>query len=286
MQIMIDWIEEHVTENPSLLDMSKQIGYSPYYCSTQFHAIVGLPFRTYVAQRRLYQATLEIQNSKRSILDIALDCGYSSHEALTRAFTKAYDASPYVYRKNPFPICLPMKQIVFHPEQYRKGELSMTKASIRVEYIPAHKYIGIYQMVTTKDGNLWAGHDCDLVTEIVQNMEHLCDAIVTAHTAGWAWKDGSKRYFYGLGVPLDFKGEIPEGFEIREVPASYYLVFSHPPFEYLKENVEVMRLVEDLAWNYDPKTMGYAWNETDCQDYQRHYPEGLGYQVLRPVVKV
>jgi len=27
----------------------------------------------------------------------------------------------------------------------------------------------------------------------------------------------------------------------------------------------------------------YEWNEDVCQDYQRHYPEGIGYEVLRPV---
>lgn len=70
------------------------------------------------------------------------------------------------------------------------------------------------------------------------------------------------------------------------VVESYYLVFSHPPFDYLNENVEVMKRVEELAWNFDPTSIGYEWNEEVCQDYQRHYPEGLGYQVLRPVRKM
>lgn len=69
---------------------------------------------------------------------------------------------------------------------------------------------------------------------------------------------------------------VPEGFKLRGVfPGSDYLVFSHPPFDYLSENGEVMRRVEDLAWNFDPATIGYAWNEDVCQDYQRHCPEGL-----------
>ena len=47
-----------------------------------------------------------------------------------------------------------------------------------------------------------------------------------------------------------------------------------------------MKRVEELAWNFDPKTIGYEWNETECQDYQRHYPEVIGYQILRPVKKL
>ncbi len=43
---------------------------------------------------------------------------------------------------------------------------------------------------------------------------------------------------------------------------------------------------EHLAWNYDPSVHEFAWNEDCCQDYQRHYPEGIGYEVLRPVRKL
>ena len=86
---------------------------------------------------------------------------------------------------------------------------------------------------------------------------------------------------------MDYDGEIPEGFELKGIfPGSDYLVFSYPPFDYLSENGKIMRRVEDLAWNFDPAAIGYAWNEGACQGCQRHYPEALGYQVLRPVKKV
>ena len=82
VQKMIDWIEAHLTENPSLLEMSNQIGYSPYYCSNRFHEIVGMTFKSYVAGRRLARAALEIRDTKIRILDIAIKYGYSSQEAL------------------------------------------------------------------------------------------------------------------------------------------------------------------------------------------------------------
>ena len=47
-----------------------------------------------------------------------------------------------------------------------------------------------------------------------------------------------------------------------------------------------MRRVGELAWNFNPDTIGYEWNEIDCQDYQRHYPEVNGYQILRPVKRM
>ena len=85
---------------------------------------------------------------------------------------------------------------------------------------------------------------------------------------------------------MDYSGEIPAGFEIRTIPGSYYLVFGHPKYDYLKDNGEVMNRVEKLAWGFDPKTLGYEWNEKECQDYQRHTWNTRGYQVLRPVRKL
>ena len=77
-----------------------------------------------------------------------------------------------------------------------------------------------------------------------------------SHHAGWFYRDDKKGYFYGTGVDADYSGEIPESFEMRDIPASYYLVFGHPKFDYLKDNGEVMKRVEALAWTFDPRMLG------------------------------
>ena len=290
MQRMIDWIEAHLTDNPSLLEMSGQIGYSPYYCSSRFHSIVGMTIKSYVAGRRLARAALDIRDTKMRILDIALKYGYSSQEALTRAFMDAYGCTPAAYRRKPVPIPLFPSKVVLFPEHYvGEGESIMEKnwqPKIRIEHIPAHKYIGIWDISVDNYGSFWGKHDCDTICGIIESMSHVAHPIVTGHTAGWFYEDGKKGYFYGFGVPDDYDGEIPEGFEVKSFPASYYMVFYHPPFEYLQDNVEVMKGVGNLAWNYKPESRGWSWNEDVCQDYQRHNPEEIGYEILRPVKKV
>ena len=161
-QKMIDWIEEHLTDNPSLLEMSKQIGYSPYYCSSQFHSIVGMTMKSYIAGRRLACAALEIRDTKMRILDIAVKYGFSSQEALTRAFMDAYGCTPAAYRRNPVPISLSIKKVVFFPEHYVevKGEHNMEEvreAKTRIEYIPAHKYIGVWDIAANNYGDFLRG---------------------------------------------------------------------------------------------------------------------------------
>ena len=292
---MIYWLEDKLPDNPSLLDMSKQIGYSPYYCSTKFHEIVGMTIKSYIAGRRLAKATLEIRDSKERILDIAIKNGYSSQEALTRAFVNAYGCTPAVYRRKPIPIALSNIQVVLLPEFYNKGEKTMNKtclknAEVRMEFLPAHKYIGIWSDKANGYGDFWSENNCDEVCGIIESMRHLSDPVIGCHMAGWHYVNGARKYFYGFGVSHDYDGDIPQGFTIKEFPASYYLVFFHPAFDYLKDNGEVMEHVENLAWNYDIEAENfnnqkYLWNEEVCQDYQRHYPEVLGYEVLRPVKK-
>lgn len=302
VQKMIDWIEANITEDPSLLEMSKQIGYSPYYCSTQFHKICGMTIKSYISARRLALSAVEIKNTPERIIDIAVKYGYSSQEALTRAFSAAFGCTPAAYRVDPMPIPLFGRKEVFSPEHYRelyKGGIAMsesvlTEARTRVEFIPAHKYIGIWDEKATGYGDFWEYRDCDRICGIIDSMRDVSHPVVTGHTAGWAKNSsGERRYFYGIGVDENYSGIVPEGFEIREFPASYYMVFYHPPFDYLKDNGEVMGSVEALAWNYDLNAYNsgayewndgvYEWNEGACQCYQRHYPEGLGYQILRPI---
>lgn len=292
VQNMIDWLEAHLTDNPSLWEMSRQIGYSPYYCSSHFHEITGMTFKSYVAGRRLAMAALEIRDTNARILDIAMKYGFSSQEALTRAFVNAFGCTPAAYRKNPVPIALSNLKVVFLPEHYvHKGGPTMnqtllTEAHVHMEHIPAHGYIGIWDIDAADYGAFWSRHDCDSVCGIIDSMSHVSHPIVTCHTAGWFYENGKRGYFYGFGVPEDYQGVVPEGFELRKLPASDYLVFFHPPFDFLKDNGEVMGRVETLAWNYDPKKDGYEWNEEACNDYQRHYPEVIGYEVLRPVRKI
>lgn len=85
---------------------------------------------------------------------------------------------------------------------------------------------------------------------------------------------------------MDDIGDIPEGMQHKLIPDSEYIVFYHPPYHYLQDNWPVMQAVEELAWNFDPRTLGYVWDEEQKQDYQRHFPEGYGYAVLRPVKKM
>ncbi|MED9905382.1 MAG: AraC family transcriptional regulator [Lachnospiraceae bacterium] len=287
VQQMLNWLEDNPDKNNTLMCISKEVGYSPWYCSELFHDATGMTLKSYAAKRRLAKITEELRDSDERILDIAIKYGLSSQEALTRLFRNEFGCTPAEYRKHPKILPFQISKRVLFPDYDKERITQMEKArlAITVEHITAHKYLGVWEEKVDNYGEFWNYHSCEDVCGYVSSLGKLGHPIVTPHTAGWKIKDGKKIYFYGSGVELDYDGDIPEGFEIREFPESDYIVFSYPAFDYMKENMDVMAAVEELAWNYDPSEMGYIWNEDVCQCYQRHFPEKLGYQILRPVVK-
>src|SRR5689334_7242491 len=74
-----------------------------YQSRTQFHRLFrALVEETPAALRRrllLERAAFQLSQSDESITDIALNANYSSLEAFTRAFRKAFRTSPSLYRR-------------------------------------------------------------------------------------------------------------------------------------------------------------------------------------------
>ena len=64
-----------------------------------FWCITGYTYKEYVVKRRLTEAVKILSASEKNILDVALDIGYASHEAFTRAFKNEFGISPLKFRK-------------------------------------------------------------------------------------------------------------------------------------------------------------------------------------------
>ena len=70
-----------------------------------------------------------LRDTDERIIDIAVKYGFSSQEALTRAFRSLFGCTPAAYRRNPVPVPFPIYKTVIFPEQYQKlhkGELEMS----------------------------------------------------------------------------------------------------------------------------------------------------------------
>ena len=90
----------------TLRALAQKLGYSEYYTSRKFRELAGMTLRDYLRLRRLAFALRDVRDSDAGILDIAVKYGFSSNEAFTHAFKKAYGVSPSAYRAAPGPVVL------------------------------------------------------------------------------------------------------------------------------------------------------------------------------------
>jgi hypothetical protein len=79
-------------------------------------ATAGEPPARFRRRILLERAAFQLATTNRSVLDVALDAGYASNEAFTRAFARAYGAAPASWRQTPAQPRLPAPNAVhFHP---------------------------------------------------------------------------------------------------------------------------------------------------------------------------
>ncbi len=79
--------------------VAEHAGFSTDYFNRIFAAHTGFRVMEYVRFVRLRRASLKLRTTEESILDIALSCGYDSHESFSRAFKSQYGKTPSEYRE-------------------------------------------------------------------------------------------------------------------------------------------------------------------------------------------
>jgi predicted transcriptional regulator YdeE len=74
--------------------------------------------------------------------------------------------------------------------------------------------------------------------------------------------DGTGQYVQGVEVPMDFDGQIPEGFEIIQLPKCQYMMFQGEPFAEEDFEEAILQVWEAIK-KYTPETIGYRWDDTN-----------------------
>ena len=93
------YIESHFATPITLDDVAAMSGVSRYHVSRVFAVATGLPVMRYIRGRRLSEAARALAKAPTAdILSVALDYGYGSHEAFTRAFRDQFGVTPEAVR--------------------------------------------------------------------------------------------------------------------------------------------------------------------------------------------
>jgi AraC family transcriptional regulator len=84
----------------SLDELSQAAGISRYHFAHVFAAATSQSAMRYMRGRRLSEAARVLANGGPDILTVALDFGYGSHEAFTRAFRDQFGLTPNRFARN------------------------------------------------------------------------------------------------------------------------------------------------------------------------------------------
>ena len=88
------YIESHFSGELSLEEIAAHGGVSRFHMTRAFGAVTGHSIMRYVRARRLTEAARALSDGAPDILTLAIEAGYGSHEAFTRAFRDQFGTTP------------------------------------------------------------------------------------------------------------------------------------------------------------------------------------------------
>jgi AraC-like DNA-binding protein len=285
---MQDFIERHVTEPITLHMLAEAAGYSPWHAARIFKDMTGKTPFEYIRELRLSRAAVRLMNEETRIIDVALDFVFDSHEGFTRAFSRQFGISPRTFSKNRPALTL------FIPEpvrgyylSFQRGESTMTsKANANTVFVqvidrPARKLVLKRGVKATHYFEYCEELGCDIYEELKGMKDALYEPI-----GMWLPENlrrpGTSEYAMGVEMPVDYRGPVPEGYEIIDLKPCKMMVFQGQPYDDAKFEQAITDLWEVMK-TYNPELYGFKWADEDGPRFQLA-PQGYrGYIEARPV---
>ena len=94
----INYIHDHLGEDLTLDEVANHVGLSKCYFCTQFKKDMKMSFTDYLTYIRIQKSKHLLQNTDKSILDIAIMVGFNSQSYFTTQFKKHTGLSPMEFR--------------------------------------------------------------------------------------------------------------------------------------------------------------------------------------------
>ncbi len=247
------FIEAHLGDGASLADIAGVSGVSRYQLLRAFGAATGHSVMRYVRGRRLTEAARVLAAGAPDILPVALDVGYGSHEAFTRAFRDQFGLTPEAVRERRHLDNLPLVEAIrmdeslivkLDPPRFEAGRtLLVAGLGERYSFETNHGIPLQWQRFMPYMGNVpgQVGH----VTYGV-----CCNS------------DSAGNFEYIAGVEVSSFDDLPAEFSRVRIPAQRYAVFTH------RDHISAMRGTVYTIWNQWLPASGCQ--VADAPDFERY----------------
>jgi len=225
MNAAIDYIENNLAGEIDYGQVAKAACCPNYHFQRMFAFISEVTLSDYIRRRRLTLAAFELQQSKKSVIEIASTYGYTSHASFTRAFRELHGIAPTSARKSGVNLKA-YPRMSFHISI--KGR---TEMNYRIEKNPGFSAAGFRNCINTDHAHnsipkIWQearrnGIGDKLLGLMDESSEKAPNGILGILSGGdWGEND---TFFYYLAVP--YEEEAPADMEKLTFPESQWVVF-------------------------------------------------------------
>ncbi|GAA0394086.1 response regulator transcription factor [Paenibacillus motobuensis] len=98
LQVIQQYIEQHLADNITSIDMARYLYLNPSYFSRYFKRMTGLTFTDYVHQYKMKLATKMLKMSNQNLESMAIGLGYSDRTYFSKVFKKYVGTTPSEYK--------------------------------------------------------------------------------------------------------------------------------------------------------------------------------------------
>ena len=136
----IEYVQTHLgNDRLTAQDVARETGYSADHLGRLFMARTGYTVTAYIVYCRLSRSAELLRYTETSVLEIALEVGFASHEGFIKAFKKQYHVTPSLYRR--------LHRETHEYASHRKGERSRMSNHLQVSFINDQEVIGKWERV-------------------------------------------------------------------------------------------------------------------------------------------
>ena len=94
-----DWMAEHLAEEFNLAELAAQVGLSKFYFNRLFKSAMGVSPSHHQINLRMNEAKRLLRETEKTVVEVALDIGYSNPSHFAQLFRKETGLSPSDYRQ-------------------------------------------------------------------------------------------------------------------------------------------------------------------------------------------
>jgi AraC-like DNA-binding protein len=271
---MLRYIDDHLNQSITLHQLAEVAQYSPWHSARMFKEATGMAPFTYLRHRRLSEAARRLESPETKVVDVAFDFVFDSHEGFTRAFSRQFGVNPMEFRRIwAAHVTNRVSRRYTSMAKKDEGDTVMKTVFVQVVERPARKAIVKSAQTATDYFSYCEEVGCD-VWEVLSSVKKALYEPVGMWMPENLRRIGTGEYMQGVEVPFEYKGDVPEGFDMIELPPCKMMVFQGPPFED-EDYEEAISGLWDVMKSYDPTFYGFAWADSDGPRFQM---EPLGYR--------